>query len=165
MRRNWKALVMAATVAATIVVPAHLGDAATMFCNGYDTWDVPHITRDLKYKVCISYWSGGNLKAHTYAYIENCGTTCKNHVDGYVMSAKLEKPLGTVRWSNPCNVWTEATSSPGSECDVWVDNVADQNTYFATLRVTIFYTDGHSSEISPKLCQRGNGPNNTPSTC
>ena len=138
--------------------------AVTTFCNGYSTWNIPHITPDLKYKSCISYWQNGanyNVRAYAYAYIDGCGSTCQSHVDGFTLSDKLEKPLGTVVASNPCYDATEDVSSPGSYCEVTIQGVSSPGSYFSSVRVTIFYTDGHNVEQSPKLCQRGTGPNNT----
>jgi hypothetical protein len=164
MRGRTTVLLMVATVILAVIVPMRAANAVTTFCNGYSTWDIPHITPNLKYKSCITYYQNGanyNVRAYGYAYIDSCGSTCQSHVDGFVLSDKLERPLGTVVASNPCDFATEAVSSPGAYCEVTIQGVSDPGSYYSSLRVTIFYTDGHSAEQSPKLCQRGTGPNNT----
>jgi len=116
------------------------------------------------YESCLTYYNNAanyNVRAYAYAYIENCMSTCQNHVDGFTLSDKLEKPLGTVVASNPCYDASEATSSPGTYCEVTIQGVPNPASYFSSVRVTVFYTDGHSVEQSPKLCQKGTGPNDT----
>jgi hypothetical protein len=110
MRERTAVRLMVAAVIFAVILPMRAANAATTFCNGYSTWDIPHISHPT-YKSCITYYQNGanyTVRAYGYAYIDSCGSTCQSHVDGFVLSDKLEKPLGTVVASNPCDFATEA---------------------------------------------------------
>ena len=161
--RRFVPLIFAGTLISA-ALPISAAQAVTTFCHGYKRWDVPHITRDVLYESCITYFINGanyDVRAYAYAYIEDCMATCKDHVDVLQMADKLERPLGNVVESNPCIKDPEPVNPPGGYCEVTREGVQDPTGFFSSVRVTLFYTDGHSVEQSPKLCQRATGPNDT----
>jgi hypothetical protein len=168
MKRQGIAGVLALALLSLLVIPATPASGTTVFCNGVDTWDPPHMSANIKFKVCITYvqFAGSfQLTGSTSAYFDACSGACQDHVDTFHVAQKLEKPLGTVTDSHPCQTQNEPIGSGDSFFCQVQRTAADPPSFFSTTRITIFFTDGHSINQSFKLCQRGTGPDDTPTSC
>lgn len=135
--------------------------ASTMFCHGYASYTDARSGATVHVKTCITYWMNGstyNVRATTYSYL----TDRVAGIDLVHVSAKLELPLGTVRYSRGCLVDPPVGFADAAVCSVTYGDASNPPSWFSTGRASLFYADGQFT-LGRKICQTGLGPDASPS--